>query len=129
MTYWFTDPQFKNLMPLAGAKAIRGLSTTFSVPTLVMGANALPEGTGVGQSLVDRLALRCDRRRAFIVTDENSVNYAARVARALERGRFTTETWSKIQPEPPVENVKECAESMRQFEPDVIVAVGGGSVM
>jgi alcohol dehydrogenase class IV len=129
MTYWFTDPQFKNLMPLAGAKAIRGLSTTFSVPTIVMGANALPEGPGLGQTLIDRLALRCERRRAFIVTDENGVNYAARVARALEKGRFTTETWSRILPEPPVENVKECAESMRQFEPDMIVAIGGGSVM
>jgi alcohol dehydrogenase class IV len=129
MTYWFTEPQLRNLIPLASAKAIRGLSSTFSAPTIVMGANALPEGPALGQSIIDRLASRCEKRRAFIVTDENGVNYAARVAGALEKGRFTTETWSKIQPEPPLENVTECAESMKQFEPDVIVAIGGGSVM
>ena len=129
MTYWFTEPILKRLVPLAGATAIKGLSYTFSIPTIVMGANALPQGAGIGQTVVDRLAQSCEKRRAFIVTDENGVNYAATVAKALEKGQFTTETWSKVLPEPPLENVRECADAMMQFEPDVIVAIGGGSVM
>ena len=43
MSYWFTDPRLKTLVPLASASAIRGLSTSFSVPKIFMGFNALNE--------------------------------------------------------------------------------------
>jgi hypothetical protein len=127
--YWFTDPALKNLLPLAGASAFKGLSTTFRTPMLIMGANALPEGPALGASVIDIMAVRCPRKRAFIVTDEYTVNYANRVARVLDGKGFTTQTWDKAKPEPPIETVKECAAVMTQFEPDVIIAVGGGSVM
>jgi alcohol dehydrogenase class IV len=127
--YWFTDPALKNLLPLAGASAFKGLSTTFRTPMLIMGANTLPEGPALGASVIDIMAVRCPKKRAFIVTDEYTVNYANRVARVLEGKGFTTQTWDKAKPEPPIETVKECAAVMTQFEPDVIIAVGGGSVM
>jgi len=96
---------------------------------LIMGANTLPEGPALGASVIDIMAVRCPKKRAFIVTDEYTVNYANRVARVLEGKGFTTQTWDKAKPEPPIETVKECAAVMTQFEPDVIIAVGGGSVM
>jgi len=127
--YWFTDPALKNLLPLAGASAFKGLSSTFRVPMLIMGANVLPEGPALGANVIDMMAVRCPRKRAFIVTDEYTVSYAARVAQAMQAKGFATETWDKAKPEPPLETVKECAEVMKQFEPDVIIAVGGGSVI
>ncbi len=96
---------------------------------LIMGANALPEGPALGASVIDIMAARCPKKRAFIVTDEYTVNYANRVARVLDGKGFTIQTWDKAKPEPPIETVKECAAVMTQFEPDVIIAVGGGSVM
>lgn len=129
MTYWFTNPIVRNLIPLASATALKGLSSTFTVPAIVMGANAIPEGRGLGMTLVDRLALRCAKKRAFLVTDENALSHAGRVARALEGGQFATETWSRVEPEAPLESVKACAEAMTRFEPDLIAAIGGGSVM
>lgn len=127
--YWFTDPALKNLLPLAGASAFKGLSSTFRIPMLIMGANVLPEGPTLGGNFIDIIGPRCPRRRAFIVTDEYTASYAARVARAMEAKGFATETWDKAKPEPPLETVTQCAEIMSRFEPDVLVAVGGGSVI
>jgi len=129
MSYWFTDPRIKTLIPLASASAIRGLSTSFSVPKIFMGANALNEVPGLAASAFDMLATVCANKQAFIVTDEHARRYATRVSNVLQRTGFKTQTWDKAQPEAPLENVKECAEAMKQFEPDAIVAVGGGSVI
>lgn len=129
MTYWFTEPTLKALVPLACASAVRGLSTPFSVPRMFMGANALSEAAGIGAGVFDALGTMCTRKQAFIVTDEHAARYAARTSDVLQRSGFTTKIWDKAQPEAPMENVSECAEAMKQFEPDAIVAVGGGSVM
>lgn len=129
MTYWFTDPVLRALVPLASASAIRGLSTPFAVPRIFMGANALSEAPGLGAGVFDVIAASCERKRAFVVTDQHATRYATRVSAVLERSQFATQTWDRAEPEAPLENVLECAESMKEFEPDVIVAVGGGSVI
>jgi alcohol dehydrogenase class IV len=94
-----------------------------------MGSNVFPEGPGLGPSTVDLLGSKCPKKRAFIVTDEFSERFTSKVSKALEAGGFTTETWNKALPEAPVDNVKENGDAMTQFEPDLIVAVGGGSVI
>jgi alcohol dehydrogenase class IV len=127
--YWFTNPALKSAMPMAGASAFKGLSYTFKMPILIMGANVLPEGRAPRGGVVDMINSRCSRRRAFFVTGEFTSSYAARVARALEAKGFAIEIWDKSKPEVPLETVKECAEAMSRFEPDVIIAVGGGSVI
>jgi alcohol dehydrogenase class IV len=129
MTYWFTDSGLKNLMPLSGASAIRGLSLSFSIPRLYMGPNALSEVRGGGANVFEAVGQMCANRRAFIVTDEHAGRYANRVCSAMQRRRFTTEVWDRAEPEAPLESVKECAKLMNQFEPDAIVALGGGSVI
>jgi hypothetical protein len=78
---------------------------------------------------MDALGPRCAKKRAFVVTDEFNERNASRVARFLQSGGFTVEIWAKGLPEPPMENVRECGEAMKAFEPDLIMAVGGGSVM
>jgi alcohol dehydrogenase class IV len=78
---------------------------------------------------MDALGPRCAKKRAFVVTDEFSARYARKAQRFLESGGFTVEIWAKALPEAPIENVRECGEAMKGFEPDLIMAVGGGSVM
>jgi alcohol dehydrogenase class IV len=129
MDYWFTNPLIKGLLPLASSSSIRGLSSTFSTPKMFMGANVLPEGPGLGASAVDIMAARCPRKRAFLVTDGFGEKSAAKVVRVLEARGFTTQVWNKALPEAPLDNVRESGEAMSQFEPDLIVAVGGGSVI
>jgi alcohol dehydrogenase class IV len=129
MRYWFENPFLKNLLPLALATAPRGLATPFMVPKIFFGANVLPEGPVIGPSVVDIFAMVCNSKRAFIVTDAFAERYAEKVSRVLARGGFSVETWNKAQLEAPLENVRHCGESMNQFEPDLLVAVGGGSAM
>ena len=47
----------------------------------------------------------------------------------LQNGGFAIEIWNKAEPEVPLDNVNECASAMTEYEPDLIVAVGGGSVI
>ena len=129
MDYWFTDPLLKALLPLASSTSIKGLSSTFATPTLFIGPNIFPEGMALGGNPVDIMGARCESRRAFFVTDESADTYAARIARKFEAGGFATEIWNKALPEAPTENVRESADAMAAFEPDLIFAVGGGSVM
>jgi len=129
MAYWFENPTLKALAPLALSTSIKGLTTIFKIPKMYIGSNVLPEGMVIGPSTMDVLALQCHKKRAFIVTDEFSKPFAGKAARFLESGGFKVETWAGCQPEAPMPVVAECAQAIKAFEPDLIMAVGGGSVM
>jgi hypothetical protein len=129
MGYWFTDPMIKGILPLAASTSIRGISNTFRTPKIFMGPNVFPEGPAIGATATDHFAARCPKKRAFVVTDRTAERWARRVAAAMEAKGFVTQTWNNAQPEAPVENVREAAGAMGEFEPDLVVAVGGGSVM
>ena len=130
MAYWFEDPFLKGVvLPLAVGSAIRGLTTPFGTPMIIMGYNALPEGMVIGPSALDFIGNRCPKKRAFIVTDDFSKKFAPKVIRSIQMGGFTAETWSGALPEVPLDTVEECAKAMAEFEPDLIIAIGGGSVM
>ena len=129
MGYWFEDPTLKALAPLALSSSIRGLTTIFNTPKIYAGFNVLPEGMVIGPTTMDALATRCVKKRAFVISDEFNEKNAKKATQFLETGGFTTEIWAKTLPEAPMENVIEAAESINKFEPDLIMAVGGGSVM
>ncbi len=128
MPYWFENPTLKALAPLALSTSIKGLTTIFNTPKMFIGSNVFPEGPVVGPTTMDTLALRCPRKRAFVVTDEFSKRFAAKAVRFLEAGGFKVEMWAGCQPEAPIEVVTECAQSVKAFEPDLMMSVGGGSV-
>jgi alcohol dehydrogenase class IV len=129
MGYWFEDPTLKALAPLALSSSIRGLSTIFGTPKIYAGFNVIPEGPVIGPTTMDTLESRCAKKRAFIVTDAFNERYAEKLVEFLESGGFTTEVWAKTLPEAPMENAQDCAEAINQYEPDMIMALGGGSVM
>lgn len=129
MGYWFEDPTLKALAPLALSSSVRGLTTIFNTPKIYAGFNVLPEGPVIGPTTMDSLGYRCQKKKAFVVSDEFNQRNAKKTARFMESGGFTTEVWAKVQPEAPVENVQDAAECIKRFEPDLIMAVGGGSVM
>jgi len=129
MAYWFENPVLKALVPLALSSAMKGLNTVIKVPTIYAGFNVLPEGPVIGPSTMGSIAPRCPRKRAFIVTDSFNEANAKRVSSFLESNGFSAIIWPKTIPEVPMRNALECGAAMRDFEPDLIAAVGGGSVM
>ncbi len=71
--------------------------------------------------------------RAFIVTDPTMVKLG-NVDKVLyylrKREKYChSEIYSDVEPDPDVETIMRGVEAMRQFQPDVIIALGGGSAM
>lgn len=129
MTYWFQDPSIKAVLPLATSTSIKGLVTFFNAPALVIGSNSLAEGLMPQPSIIDIFTSRCEKKRGFFVTDAFSERFAAKAVKVLSSAGFATFVWNKALPEVPIDSVKECAGEMARFEPDMIFAVGGGSVI
>ncbi len=129
MSLWFNDPFLKSLVPLGASSSMRALSTRFNMPLILMGWNALPEGFSLGPTIIDSINLRCNKKKAFIVTDEFGARFAVKVNRIFSNGGYSCQIWDGALPEAPLENIKECSEEMAEFEPDLIIALGGGSVI
>lgn len=72
-----------------------------------------------------------DRQRAFIVTDKplNELGVTNRVTDVLEEIGMRYEVFYDVEPDPSLSTVNRGLERMRQFSPDVIIAIGGGSPM
>ena len=71
------------------------------------------------------------KKRAFIVTDDFLYNngYLKGLTEKLNTMGIAYSVFSDVKPDPTVETALEGAKKMRMFEPDVIIAMGGGSPM
>ncbi|HRX15125.1 MAG TPA: bifunctional acetaldehyde-CoA/alcohol dehydrogenase [Spirochaetota bacterium] len=72
-----------------------------------------------------------DKKRAFIVTDDflYKNGYLNGLTEKLNTMGIAYSIFSDVKPDPTVETALEGAKKMGMFEPDVIIAMGGGSPM
>lgn len=74
-----------------------------------------------------------DVHRVTIVTDATMtrLGFVDRVNRVLQRRRepVTVQVIDNVEPEPSIDSVRRGADLMRDFHPDTIIALGGGSPM
>jgi acetaldehyde dehydrogenase/alcohol dehydrogenase len=72
-----------------------------------------------------------DKKKVFIVTDEflYKNGYTQTVVDCLDEMNIKHTTFFKVQPDPTLENALEGAKAMKEFDPDCILAFGGGSAM
>ncbi|MGW3017439.1 bifunctional acetaldehyde-CoA/alcohol dehydrogenase [Streptomyces longwoodensis] len=79
------------------------------------------------------LASMPDVHRVTIVTDTTMtrLGFVDRVSRVLQRRHepVTVQIIDTVQPEPSIDSVQHGADLMRDFRPDTIIALGGGSPM
>ncbi|MDR0423853.1 MAG: iron-containing alcohol dehydrogenase [Clostridiales Family XIII bacterium] len=69
-------------------------------------------------------------KRAFVVVGGGSMRktgFLGKTVAYLEEAGMETRLFENVEPDPSVETVMKGAEAMRSFEPDWIVAIGGGS--
>lgn len=71
------------------------------------------------------------KKRAFIVTDSflYKNGYTACITDKLNEMGITYTVFSDVQPDPTLANAQAGAKAMEAFQPDVIIALGGGSAM
>jgi acetaldehyde dehydrogenase/alcohol dehydrogenase len=95
----------------------------------------IPEKIYFQPGSVQYLAKMPNISRAFIVTDEVMVRlgYVEKVLYYLRqrtgRNYVNSEIFDRVQPDPTVETVMEGVAAINNFNPDVIIALGGGSVI
>ena len=80
---------------------------------------------------LDELGTVMNKKKAFIVTDSflYKNGYVKPIETKLDSMGIQHTCFYNVQPDPTLASAKEGAEAMRQFEPDVIIALGGGSAM
>ena len=69
------------------------------------------------------------KKKAFIVTDKPlfDLGMTSRVTDVLEQVGVQYKVFSDVHPDPDLTTVNKAIETLRSFEPDVIIALGGGS--
>ena len=70
-------------------------------------------------------------KKAFIVTDKTmtQIGITARIAGILEKNGMAYQVFDQVKPDPDLSTIDVILDQVRRFEPDVFVAVGGGSPM
>lgn len=71
------------------------------------------------------------KKRAFIVTDEflYKNGFTDSITKQLDEMGMAHQTFFNVQPDPTLASVYEGTAQMNQFQPDTIIAIGGGSAM
>ncbi len=74
-----------------------------------------------------------DMNKVFIVTDRSMVElgFLNRIIEQinLRRNKVTYQLFSEVEPDPDISTIRRGVALMKQFEPDTIIALGGGSPM
>ena len=80
---------------------------------------------------LDELKTVMGKKKAFIVTDSFLFNngYTKCVTDKLDEMGIVHTTFYDVAPDPSLACAKEGAKAMKDFQPDVIIAIGGGSAM
>ena len=80
---------------------------------------------------LDELKTVMGKKKAFIVTDSFLYHngYTKCITDKLDEMGIQHTTFFNVAPDPSLASAMEGAEAMRQFEPDCIIALGGGSAM
>jgi alcohol dehydrogenase class IV len=88
----------------------------FSAPDIIFGEDALSQ------------LAELESQRPFIVTDANMVKLGfteqAQTAVGQECAIF-----AEVEPDPSIQTVQKCVVAMRDYEPDLVIALGGGSCL
>lgn len=92
----------------------------------------VPRDIYYGPGAINELKNLKGHHRAFIVTGGHSMQrtgFLQKLDDILKSAGLETMIYKGVEPDPSIERVYDGAKAMREFQPDVIVAIGGGSPM
>lgn len=84
-----------------------------------------------GSGMLKRLGAEIDGKgsKAVLITDKNMVNLSAQVVEAVQSAGYQVKVWDGAEQEPSTESSKIASSVLLDFEPHLILALGGGSVI
>lgn len=92
----------------------------------------LPRDIYFGDGAISTLSTLTGYSRAMVITGGTAMKKAGfldKTVLALREGGLETKVFDGVEPDPSIETVFTGAQLMRDFKPDLIVALGGGSPM
>jgi len=124
MPTWYESQVIKDLMPILGARAVRGLETNFFLSRIYTGKSSLLKVARYLEATINK-----EERKALIITDSFTKKFVKNVDDMLKLIDMDYKVWSGVLPEVPVSTIDEGAKVCEEYNPKVIIAIGGGSVM
>lgn len=97
-----------------------------------MGRFTIPRDIFDGNGAIDQLKTLKGFKKAIIVTGGNSMQkfgFLEKTEKALQAAGMETKVYQGVPADPTIAVVEDGARAMQEFEPDLIVALGGGSPM
>jgi alcohol dehydrogenase class IV len=94
----------------------------------------LPEKIIFGEGSISQIGEEANRlgaRKALVVTSQGMLKREAmaQVTKSLRKHQMSSEVFSQVEPEPPMDNVHACATFAEEIDCDLLIGLGGGSVM
>ncbi len=83
-----------------------------------------------GENSIEELS-KLEGKKAFIVSFSSSkrLGYLEKVISELRKNNITSQTFTEVEPDPSIETVMKGKNQMLEFNPDIIIGLGGGSAM
>ena len=122
---WYESPAMKSMYVKASSNAFRGYHSPIVSPkTTFVGTNSLND-------FINHIAayLSEDEKRVLIVVDKDLRRLGERVATRLSQRGIDSKFYDNVLPDVPRDTALEGAEICEEYDPKVILAVGGGSAM
>ncbi|MFX1449432.1 MAG: iron-containing alcohol dehydrogenase [Promethearchaeota archaeon] len=121
--YYFEDPVARGLIQALGTKKARRNMSYFIGNMTFFGDKVIKD------QFRTILPILSKKKRVFIVTGKTTIKLCGPVEKVLKKAKFEYKIWNEIEPVLPIENIKKGVEALREFDADLIITVGGGSVM
>ena len=121
---WYEATIVKNMMALMGGRALRGAMSTYISSKVFQGKASLIRVAHYLEATLEK-----PERRALIITDSFTQKFAKYITDYLDLIEMEYKIWSGVEPEVPISTIDEGARICEEFKPQVLIAIGGGSVM
>ncbi len=90
-----------------------------------------PKKVLYGKGMLRRLGVELEGRgnKAVLITGKNTVKLSAELVEAVKNAGYEVKVWDGAEPEPSTAVVGEACKLLREFEPQLVIGFGGGSVL
>jgi alcohol dehydrogenase class IV len=121
---WYEFPQQKEFVLRSSREAPRSFLYNLWIPKLLLGKAAIGF-----LSIYLKEQLTEEERKVLIIVDANLETLGTRVERSLSARGFNCKIWNGVLPEVPLETINNAVKICEEFNPRVLIAVGGGSTL
>ncbi|MHA1148630.1 MAG: iron-containing alcohol dehydrogenase [Promethearchaeota archaeon] len=123
---WYEDPNLKGLYIKASSQAMRDYHAPFTTPkTTFIGSNSLIDMINYLGSYLDE-----SEKRVIIIVDQDLRKMGEYVAERLKTMKSIDSTiFDEVLPEAPKSSVIKGVEACKEYDPKIMIAIGGGSAM